>query len=728
LTLNLTLMKPYIFCSLLLLSSIAFSQSNQLLISTPQNPWWWTGSGFKNANITNASMEITTKGTFAFCEFTYTTNIATGFFSNFDTLEARLFFNMPIGSYFFDSWLWLDSTTIIKAELLERNSANNIYLGIVKRQHDPSILLKYGDRYEFNIFPITNNYPRKVKLSYAIPINLKDGIIQFPVALTEMFSFLNSSADLSIILNKNNEMPNPTIEINNASAAQYLTSSNSNQSHYLFPSTITGSHFNLNVVSTQGAISTLNLYTINANEGYYEMLMHIDSVFPINNPPKKLNLIFNLVQSQNIKNNTNSALVIDSIYSDIKKTLISLIGEVDSFNLFYEKYDQVVNYYGTWVPLDSTHIANMFGGLNNINYGSHKHLDSLLMKGIAFTQQSEPQSGYSLIFSNDTSLMAINAQTAMYNHLNAYLGAIKNPIFVFNFSQFSSNSTSFWLRGNHLFWNKLTNNTNGVYISDWLTHCYTIANKYFYSTNMSFYKNYFLTGLTNATTDYNFDLPLSNGFKYSTYNTHDAKRKYTFGQSNFEIGKYYGTIDTSLGLGLQIKINNIWNNINIKHINFNPNETSQIKQKWTNLFLTYMIATNNQQYLQQPYKEIVDSSINNNVLCNYTAFLALDTGDTIKIVSNLNNGNVVGLLPPTPLAAPISVYPNPFNQNIFIESDEPILSININNLMGQKMIEKNNLHSSKVEIATTEAIWHAGLYLAIITTAKGTTVRKLVKY
>ena len=79
---------------------------------------------------------------------------------------------MPEDCYFFDSYLWLDETIIIRAELMNRWEANRIFDSIVNRRKDPSILQKnWGNTFSLNVYPISTAYSRKVKISYSAPFS-----------------------------------------------------------------------------------------------------------------------------------------------------------------------------------------------------------------------------------------------------------------------------------------------------------------------------------------------------------------------------------------------------------------------------------------------------------------------------------------------------------------------------------------------------------------------------
>ena len=59
---------------------------------------------------------------------------------------------------------------LVKADILDRRTATNIYEDIVDRRQDPSILFKMdAGQYQLRVYPFTQEQRRKVKVSYLLP-------------------------------------------------------------------------------------------------------------------------------------------------------------------------------------------------------------------------------------------------------------------------------------------------------------------------------------------------------------------------------------------------------------------------------------------------------------------------------------------------------------------------------------------------------------------------------
>lgn len=88
-----------------------------------------------------------------------------------DLLEVVWQFDLPDNAIIFDSWLWVGND-IIKADVVDYWTALQTYTDIVNVQEDPSFLYQLPDnRYEIRIYPLVLNESRRIKMSFLIPTN-----------------------------------------------------------------------------------------------------------------------------------------------------------------------------------------------------------------------------------------------------------------------------------------------------------------------------------------------------------------------------------------------------------------------------------------------------------------------------------------------------------------------------------------------------------------------------
>lgn len=274
---------------LLLLCAIFFQsslQSADLKVLPTTGRWNYYG-----AYISDLQMEVTSDHHYARVELSFYLNVDSirpysgnggwngGGLPTYQNqmLEAMLDFSMPRGAYFYDSYLWLNETTIVRADLIGHGEANQIYNGIVNRQMDPSILNKVKDysqtksnNYSLKVFPISTTFRRKVKIAYAIPytpIQSNKESLELP---TEIINFMPTSTRFKIIINKSADLnfAKPTFPLS------YNTISDNAQQLIIELSSFEIRKTNRNFLEFDNLNPKLiSFYTqaINAEEGFYDL-------------------------------------------------------------------------------------------------------------------------------------------------------------------------------------------------------------------------------------------------------------------------------------------------------------------------------------------------------------------------------------------------------------------------------------------------------------------------
>jgi len=83
-----------------------------------------------------------------------------------------------------------------------------------------------------------------------------------------------------------------------------------------------------------------------------------------------------------------------------------------------------------------------------------------------------------------------------------------------------------------------------------------------------------------------------------------------------------------------------------------------------------------------------------------------------EIVDHRNDGSII-------------IFPNPVRDELQIKSDDLIFSVTLSGLSGQSILFRTNISGHSLSINTSNLI--SGMYILKIETAKGTTIRKLIK-
>ena len=119
--------------------------------------------------IEEATFSVRPKGVYTEIGVYLTFSARGSQFGGSQQLEVIFNFTLPEGAAITDSWLWVGQD-IVRAILIERGTATDIYEGIVNTRRDPSLLVKNGEgQYELRVFPMRANETRKVKITYLVP-------------------------------------------------------------------------------------------------------------------------------------------------------------------------------------------------------------------------------------------------------------------------------------------------------------------------------------------------------------------------------------------------------------------------------------------------------------------------------------------------------------------------------------------------------------------------------
>jgi len=150
---------------ILLLGTKTYGQFNNWVID-PQDGWF-----SPRVTIEEALITFEPKGSYTELGI-YLVFSARGneqLFAEGANLEVNYGFELPEKALVTDSWLWVEED-IIRAQILDRWTANTIYEGIVNRRRDPSLLVKENEReYFLQVYPMVNGSSRKVKITVLVP-------------------------------------------------------------------------------------------------------------------------------------------------------------------------------------------------------------------------------------------------------------------------------------------------------------------------------------------------------------------------------------------------------------------------------------------------------------------------------------------------------------------------------------------------------------------------------
>lgn len=701
---------PLILCFLLATQTIA---QYSITVSNPH----FNVNQRTQGIITSPEVIIEPTGAYARVEMTFTINPVSTYKST-DSLEAVLLFNMPEGSYINDSWLWLDEQHIIRADIVEKNRAIAIYEGIVKRRRDPSLLVKTGaNSYQLNVYPMTTLYPRKVKLVYYTPIKYQHTKANVEVP-TGLFAASQVLSDVVVKLKQNPQFLSPNLVEHNYS--KYFLGASSNDHVLLLPG---ADYKNCTfTVSYEVPSGGLKMYTYphGTNGGVYQLVIPPSSFGTV----KTTNTVFVLDHV----NNGYSINSIDEIKKYLKTAMLTDYSAIDSFNLFYVANGTVVQAFNSWENISAGSVATAMNGVPVAYSSTNTKYEDLLKAALSFCAIKPGSDAQVVLLSNSNSYT--NNQPVvdgMFNNIkNAIGGQFSNKIHIVNYSSYRTYTAGAYYYANDIWYSKLSLATGGTLYKYQTAKSTYINGKYqtTYDLEVPEVLNTIANNTGLSTSSYNINVGVNNGFTYSSYNLNSLNRLNT-SKYYVETGMYTGAIQPGNTVNIQaISGSNVINTT--ATINSVLATDSCAISSWTHHYLNELIATKNNSYVQ----EIIDSSINNRVLCEYTAFLAVETGDTIATNQN-DNPNWLTLKDPEGKELSARCYPNPFTDKLIIEFKETVSLLEIYDITGRKIL------SVVPDAGSKSYVWNgadakgasvpAGIYVIMASSPSGRFTTKVMK-
>ncbi len=521
-----------------------------------------------------------------------------------DSLEIRYSFSLPPHSIVHDSWLWVGDE-IVEADILDRWSAYMIYESIVERRQDPSLLVKdWGNNYRLNIYPLESSGDRKVKISYLVPVNFQNNKTSIPIPV-DLLSESNVPLNkLKVHIKTNTEWVNPEVISDTMIHVSQGASSYSGFTHY---TEIPNHAFDKEVSLTFDSPMKNGIYVSHykekgSNEGYYQMAVLPSKLFNINNSKKTL-WLFDFE-----RNNTSDIKPID-VFKRLETTILNQSSDNDYFNIMAN--DKKFNSKAfSWIKSDHHNISKRFADFDTSDIAGNSDLEGLLIDAIDFINKHGNQGEIILLTNSDN--------YSDMDKANDLLEMIKTmdtpPIHVVDFYNmwhvwecFGGNCYS----GNEYLLNGITRMTTGNYI------------KYnYWNETISSVLNKAVTGTGKYTTSFDIHTSINNGLCHSRYHFNYNNSAVNINSPIIEIGKYYGSFPFKVEMSAVIDDN---------VISYAKSFTSDIsisdtliEEMWTGNYIEAL--SDGWTYDNKIINQIVEASINERVLSNYTAFLALEPG------------------------------------------------------------------------------------------------------
>ena len=663
-------MKSLLLAIITLFPLAGFTQ--HVHFESPTDPWKRSP-----AQIEETSIDIYPKGNFAEVElFISFSSTNPGEFADEEFIEMISYFNLHEDVAVSDLWLWFGDE-ILKAHIIDRWSANRIYEDIVNRQKDPAIIYKNSPKdYELRIYPFLPSQTRKIKLSFLIPVDITENIRSFkiPNFYHQAINTINTNPTLRYWTEENS----PEINIKEIDGLDFNAGVDSTGKKY-WSSEIDWQEFKQGSITLTKEESipdvSLTTYVDSANnEQYFSFSLIPKNILEID-VSKKLAVVFDVALS-----NTTSSM--DDLKIMLGSYLKDNFDETDKFNLFYSNLS-AQRASETWLSGSDTVIDSVLNSIENGDISGFSNLDDLLASSIDFIEEMEDKGEILLISSSDT---YINFQDA---------NAFAESIFEYtdgNLPQMTiidiqdddiesrwANGSGIYYQGNEYLYNILAIESGGDLFN--YNDAYEISERMM----LGFER------LEGVISDYDIYSTFSSGFSYSRFNNRSIS-KLPLNSTFIQIGKYYGELPLTIQFSGTFA-DTVFNQQLV--INEGTLDDGTLKRFWVANKIHEMessFPTN------EDISEIIDYSIDNRIMSQYTSFLALEPGDSALIdQETLTNGG--GTItntedednPESFRLDTLKAYPNPFNPSVNIEVqlsegwDASASSIIIYNILGQQV-------------------------------------------
>lgn len=589
-------------------------------------------------------------------------------YSQGDSVEIEMLFKLPKNAEVIDMWLWVYDS-IVKAGMYDRWTANQIYEDIVDRRTDPAIFYRYeiydyvwngntgyydyiyyDDYYMFKIFPLMTDLPRKTKLTYLVPISqMNSSLPNIPLPANILRLSESNIQACKIKYFPSPEYGAPGLLENSSQAftqvnGHYETTIQNAQNASSLTLTFGNNNNNDYFVGTHNDIPH--------NERFYQFQVSPEELFGVYKN-KKAVVLFDYIDA-------SSSMAASEVIGEFKTTLLSRFDDNDSINIMFS--GMVTNSMSSgWMLADSTNITNLFNTIDVSYFNTFSNLPTLLYDGINFIKDNGNEGSIVLISSSNENGNASQANSLLSDV--AYLiDTLHIPIHIIDLDDVyqsgeNHNIGNQYYRGNEYLYINLAATTGGEYLS-----LYDQTYELMLEDVSGKLSGYFI-GL-------DLYITLESGYTYANYRLNQTSGFSYFDQPLTQLGKYIGTGRFHVIATGQLSTGDLYHNeffIENQDV-YDLNETA--RNIWVGQLIRSMY---NYPQSNAVITQIVDLSILERVLSNYTAFLALEPGQGPLPAQNDNPNQ-----PPTSIdetedadAASLISYPNPFSDITAISYNMP---------------------------------------------------------
>ena len=624
-----------LLCSLLF-SSMAHGY-DQLRIQHPQQTWR-SGQG----TIEEAIVSIRPQG--VYMEYgLYLTFSARGLsFTAADSVEVQFFFDLPPEAIVHDLWLWVDDQ-IVRALIMDRWTASSIYENIVKRRRDPAILFKNSaTSYELRIYPMKGNAKRKIKLTYLMPAQWSATAVSAALPTNLLRTSKNPLGTFYLLFWPHPDWQKPRLLEFPGVAFNEKEDTFFGLYHRAdIPSAavVTSLNFSLDSPLRNGVY--VSRYP-SGNGGIYQLALLPSQALQLQ-AQRKVAILFDYLAGK-------STITTNEVLSGVKAMLREQFTPADSFNLIFSNL--TIRRAGEkWFAAAPAAIDQAFANAGSNPFASYSNLPALLANGLDFVKKN----------GNDGSLLLItnSDQVGDYRVANPLLNDVlnkMNPVLPIHVADFTNANATYYYNGgrsyygNEYFYQNLTQRTYGNYANIRATSSFSGVLTAVAQT---------LNGFIDS---FDFYTTLENGFCFGRYNLGTTGSAIYLNRPILQLGKFNGSFPFAVQAAGVYK-QQTFSTRKIIAADEAARSDSLAEEIWTGNYIASLEA---QPQTNEIIKQILEASLRERVLSRYSAFLALEPSDTVKVCQDCKDeSKLVSSIRSREKEAPddslLQAYPNPFS-------------------------------------------------------------------
>ncbi len=630
------------FALLILFVSSNLCSQNLLKVQDPDQ--WWSFYN-ETGNIREATISLEPKGAYTEVGL-YLTISDEGVLAGVDNAEIILDFNLPKGSIIHDSWLWMpDGQIIVQADVYDISKAWQTYEDIVDRNRDPSILYRKGaSNYQIRIFPLVPGEERKIKIAYLSPNDWDAEKIATWLPLEIIRTSVNQIDKVKIIHIPNSEWSNPRLE--GISDKEFISAIDPVFGEIEIAE-LAGSDLALPITyEVDAPFANGNHYVgklNDVNDNFYQ-LAYLPPMTAEVQTGKKAMLLLD-IHNQNTNHDQ------ETILSAVKKAMTKLDLAGNEFKCGY--FNGQLNFLNDqWSSISPLNVENFVGYESG---GENTY--EILKAAISEAKLEDVPIDIVLLSSSDQ--IAYWSSESKAEELLEEIGTAPLSIHVIdvqteNFIVYDNWGEAQFLTTNHsAFYQKLANYTHGSYESmfEGGLNVWSICENIFES---QFYKPQ----------QYDLHVKMDQGFSYSRHQVTD--KLVNPNKPIVQVGKYLGEFPMEIEFSGQDINGFVYEEDWISESTVSTSDTL-LREMWVGNEISFLEGQVNSG---SDIQEIVNMSIEERVLSEHTAFLALDLENGGEFCANcweVGSDIFISTTNKNEYDISVEAYPNPFIDFVKIE-------------------------------------------------------------